>query len=172
MFTAIGQSDHHCTVRLRVPSHLQAGNRREAAGALAAANLPLLIAHRPAPIADDATLVQIERGQVFAEQRLHGVAVQCRDERASVVQRRSHASEFRCPSCALPGASVWAMSRVHGRALHVFDMDGTLPPGTTASLEIARHVGGQDWLHALEQKFRQDLLDTRGFAAALHGGWS
>ncbi len=51
-------------------------------------------------------------------------------------------------------------------------MDGTLLPGTTASLEIARQVGGQDWLHALELDFRQGLLDTKGFAAALHAGWT
>jgi phosphoserine phosphatase len=64
------------------------------------------------------------------------------------------------------------MSRTSGSVLHVFDMDGTLLPGTTASLEIARQVGGQDWLHALEQDFRQGLLDTKGFAAALHAGWT
>ena len=53
--------------------------------------------------------------------------------------------------------------------LHVFDMDGTLLPGTTASLEIARYIGGSEWLHSLEEEFGQ--LDTVGFAAALHRGW-
>jgi phosphoserine phosphatase len=44
--------------------------------------------------------------------------------------------------------------------------------GTTASLEIARQQGGQEWLQALEQDFRRGLLDTKGFAAALHVGWA
>jgi phosphoserine phosphatase len=55
--------------------------------------------------------------------------------------------------------------------LHVFDMDGTLLPGTTASLQIARVVGGEEWLHSLEEEFRLGRLDTVGFAAALHRGW-
>lgn len=57
------------------------------------------------------------------------------------------------------------------RRLHIFDMDGTLLPGTTASLQVARVVGGEDWLHALEEEFRLGRLDTVGFAAALHRGW-
>lgn len=59
-----------------------------------------------------------------------------------------------------------------GSVLHVFDMDGTLMPGTTASLQIAKQVGGRDWLDALELDFRQGLLDTKDFAQALHTGWS
>lgn len=55
--------------------------------------------------------------------------------------------------------------------LHVFDMDGTLLPGTTASLQIARVVGGEDWLRSLEEDFRLGQLDTVGFAAALHRRW-
>jgi phosphoserine phosphatase len=50
-------------------------------------------------------------------------------------------------------------------------MDGTLLPGTTASLQIARIVGGEDWLHSLEEEFRRGELDTVGFAVALHRGW-
>jgi phosphoserine phosphatase len=57
------------------------------------------------------------------------------------------------------------------KRLHVFDMDGTLLPGTTASLQIARVVGGEEWLHSLEAEFRLGRLDTVGFAAALHRGW-
>ena len=64
------------------------------------------------------------------------------------------------------------MARTDGPVLHVFDMDGTLLPGTSASLEIARSLGGQAWLDALERDFRHGLLDTRGFAAALHAGWA
>jgi phosphoserine phosphatase len=59
-----------------------------------------------------------------------------------------------------------------GPVLHVFDMDGTLLPGTTASLEIARSFGGRERLHELEQAFRHGLLDTRAFASALHAGWT
>lgn len=51
-------------------------------------------------------------------------------------------------------------------------MDGTLLPGTTASLEIAKCLGGQNWLDALELEFRNGLLDTKSFASALHAGWS
>lgn len=64
------------------------------------------------------------------------------------------------------------MARTDGPVLHVFDMDGTLLPGTTASLEIARSLGSRKWLDALEQDFRHGLLDTKGFAAALHTGWT
>ena len=53
-------------------------------------------------------------------------------------------------------------------ALFVFDMDGTLLPGSSASLEIARALGALDDLHALEARFSVGGLDTRGFAAAVH----
>ncbi len=47
-----------------------------------------------------------------------------------------------------------------GAALHVFDMDGTLLPGTSASIEIARFVGGKAWVHALEDDFRTSSCVT------------
>ena len=53
-------------------------------------------------------------------------------------------------------------------ALFVFDMDGTLLPGSTASLELAGALGALDDLHALEARFSAGDLDTRGFAAAVH----
>ncbi len=37
--------------------------------------------------------------------------------------------------------------------LHIFDMDGTLLAGTTANLEIARHLGTLPELHDLEARF-------------------
>ena len=52
-------------------------------------------------------------------------------------------------------------------ALFVFDMDGTLLPGSTASLELAGALGALDDLHALEARFTAGDLDTRGFAAAV-----
>ena len=58
------------------------------------------------------------------------------------------------------------------RRLHVFDMDGTLLPRTTASLEIAKVLGGGDWLEALEAEFRLGEMATATFSQALHAGWS
>jgi phosphoserine phosphatase len=53
-------------------------------------------------------------------------------------------------------------------ALFVFDMDGTLLPGTTASVALAATLGAGDQLHALEARFAAGELDTRGFAAEVH----
>jgi phosphoserine phosphatase len=55
--------------------------------------------------------------------------------------------------------------------LHIFDMDGTLLEGTTASLQIARHLGSTAQLVALEARFAAQEVDTRGFAAAIHELW-
>ena len=55
--------------------------------------------------------------------------------------------------------------------LHVFDMDGTLLRGTTASLQIARHLGCMEELAGLEARFAAGQIDTRGFATAIHGLW-
>jgi len=55
--------------------------------------------------------------------------------------------------------------------LHVFDLDGTLLRGTTASLEIARRVGCLPDLLLLEERFARGDLDTRGFAAGLCELW-
>ena len=57
-------------------------------------------------------------------------------------------------------------------ALHVFDLDGTLLPATTASLELAKVTGHLDELHALESQFGAGELDTKGFARAVHELWS
>jgi phosphoserine phosphatase len=56
-------------------------------------------------------------------------------------------------------------------SLHVFDMDGTLLKGTTASLQIARHLGCTEELAGLEARFAAGQIGTRGFAAAIHGLW-
>jgi phosphoserine phosphatase len=55
--------------------------------------------------------------------------------------------------------------------LHVFDLDGTLLRGTTASLEIARRLDCLSGLLELEAAFAAGTLDTRGFAAELHRLW-
>lgn len=55
--------------------------------------------------------------------------------------------------------------------LHVFDMDGTLLRGTTASLEIARSLGCEGELKALEQHFAAGRIDTRDFAVRIHQMW-
>jgi phosphoserine phosphatase len=57
-------------------------------------------------------------------------------------------------------------------ALHVFDLDGTLLPGPTASLLIAAAHGSGQELRALEARFAAGELDTAGFAAAVHGLWA
>lgn len=51
-------------------------------------------------------------------------------------------------------------------ALHVFDMDGTLLPGTTASVEIARAFGRLPELLDLERAFAAGGLTTYEFALA------
>ena len=50
-------------------------------------------------------------------------------------------------------------------------MDGTLLRGTTASLQIARHLGCDKELERLEARFAAGEIDTRGFAAAIHKLW-
>lgn len=56
-------------------------------------------------------------------------------------------------------------------ALHVFDMDGTLLFGTTASREIASMHGSESQLLTLERRFAAGQIDTRAFAAAIHQLW-
>ncbi|WP_043619132.1 haloacid dehalogenase-like hydrolase [Nonomuraea candida] len=50
-------------------------------------------------------------------------------------------------------------------------MDGTLLSGTTASLQIARHLGSTRELVELEAGFAVGAIDTRAFAAAIHELW-
>jgi phosphoserine phosphatase len=55
--------------------------------------------------------------------------------------------------------------------LFVFDMDGTLLPGTTASLEIAKSTDTVEELQLLERRFAARELDTKMFAAEIHKLW-
>jgi phosphoserine phosphatase len=55
--------------------------------------------------------------------------------------------------------------------LHLFDMDGTLLRGTTASLEIARRLNCMPALTRLEAAFAAGAVDTRGFAAEICRLW-
>lgn len=55
--------------------------------------------------------------------------------------------------------------------LHVFDMDGTLLRGSTASMEIARRLGCLPDLHRLEASFAAGTLSTRDFASAICQMW-
>jgi phosphoserine phosphatase len=52
--------------------------------------------------------------------------------------------------------------------LHVFDMDGTLLRGTTASIEIARALNRLPDLLDLEKSFAEGLLTTYEFAVAAY----
>ncbi|GAA3956258.1 hypothetical protein GCM10023085_43540 [Actinomadura viridis] len=56
--------------------------------------------------------------------------------------------------------------------LHIFDMDGTLLTGSTANLEVARHLGTLPELHTLEARFSTGELDTRAFSAEIHRLWN
>ncbi len=55
--------------------------------------------------------------------------------------------------------------------LYIFDMDGTLLPRTTASLEIAKITNTLTELHELERRFIQEKLPTREFAKYIHELW-
>ncbi|WP_329549043.1 HAD-IB family phosphatase [Streptomyces sp. NBC_01356] len=55
--------------------------------------------------------------------------------------------------------------------LHVFDMDGTLLRGTTASLEIARRLGCATDLVRLEESFAAGAVDPFGFASEVCRLW-
>ncbi|GAA4895374.1 HAD family hydrolase [Streptomonospora salina] len=56
--------------------------------------------------------------------------------------------------------------------LHVFDMDGTLIRGTSASVQVARTCETEAELADLERAFSAGEIDTKAFAAALHAMWS
>lgn len=57
------------------------------------------------------------------------------------------------------------------RRLFVFDMDGTLLPGTTASLELARATGTSAELRTLEEDFAAGRIDTKHFAQSISDLW-
>jgi phosphoserine phosphatase len=56
--------------------------------------------------------------------------------------------------------------------LYVFDMDGTLLPETTASLEIAKVLGKEAELKSIEDAFRQGTINTEKFADAIYKLWA
>lgn len=56
--------------------------------------------------------------------------------------------------------------------LYVFDMDGTLLPNTTASLEISKITGHTKELEDLEVRYREKEIDTNFFAATVHKLWA
>lgn len=55
--------------------------------------------------------------------------------------------------------------------LHIFDMDGTLLHGSTASLEIARALDCVPQVNALEVQFAQGDITTAQFAAGVCALW-
>lgn len=57
------------------------------------------------------------------------------------------------------------------RFLFVFDMDGTLLPETTASLEIAKATGSVSELTRMEADFKGGSLDAPGFAERAFELW-
>jgi phosphoserine phosphatase len=59
----------------------------------------------------------------------------------------------------------------HQVRLFIFDMDGTLLPGTTGLLELAKILGAQDSLREMEERYSRKLLNTRDFTHALGALW-
>jgi phosphoserine phosphatase len=55
--------------------------------------------------------------------------------------------------------------------LVIFDMDGTLLPGSTACKEIAKHANTLHELLELEERFAAGGMDTADFADALTDLW-
>ena len=55
--------------------------------------------------------------------------------------------------------------------LHVFDMDGTLLRGSSASFEMCRALGNINDLIALEARHAAGEVDSRGFAAVVYRLW-
>lgn len=55
--------------------------------------------------------------------------------------------------------------------LHIFDLDGTLIHGSTASLEIAKVTGTSIELRSLEKQFGAGEIGTRQFAHAIGQLW-
>jgi phosphoserine phosphatase len=54
---------------------------------------------------------------------------------------------------------------------HIFDMDGTLLPGTKASLLLAQALGMENALRALEERFAAGKHTSVEFAQNLHATW-
>lgn len=56
--------------------------------------------------------------------------------------------------------------------LHIFDMDGTLLTGTTASTQIAKVLGTEAELAELERAFAAEEIDTRAFSQGIYALWA
>ncbi|MET8541469.1 haloacid dehalogenase-like hydrolase [Kitasatospora sp. NPDC004799] len=56
--------------------------------------------------------------------------------------------------------------------LAVFDMDGTLLPGTTACQQIARAAGDPELIDRLERDYRAGLIDSTRFAELALESWA
>ena len=63
-----------------------------------------------------------------------------------------------------------SMDLEHLRAV-LFDMDGTLLRGSSASLQIARATGTVEQVAGLEAAFVAGEIDTVGFARGVHRLW-
>lgn len=56
--------------------------------------------------------------------------------------------------------------------LHIFDMDGTLMHGSSASMELARELGAEDEFRALEAELAAGALDPPGYAVRAFELWA
>lgn len=61
---------------------------------------------------------------------------------------------------------------VSAKGLVVFDMDGTLIPGQTASQNIGNETNTLSKVHRLEAAYRQGICTPAQFATELHETWS
>lgn len=64
---------------------------------------------------------------------------------------------------------AYKLPRVHGgdKGLLVFDMDGTLLPGTTANLELGRVLGAEHVVLGLEVEYRSGIIDNPTYASRI-----
>ncbi len=56
--------------------------------------------------------------------------------------------------------------------LHIFDMDGTLLRGSSASMEIAREIGLVPQFQALETQLMRGEIDPRGYGLRAYAMWA
>jgi phosphoserine phosphatase len=56
--------------------------------------------------------------------------------------------------------------------LHLFDMDGTLLRGSSASMEIAREIGMVSEFQALEAALMRGEIDPQGYGKRAYGMWA
>ena len=57
------------------------------------------------------------------------------------------------------------------KKLHIFDLDGTLLMGSTASIEVSKQLGTLEKINELESDFKKGNICTKSFAKSLRKEW-